>query len=424
MKNNKLKKGGTGTLLKIAFRNIWRNKRRTVFSLSSAGISVFIFIVLMSFDDGQTKCIYDTVQIYEEGHVKIVSAQYEAENGYLPVQYPVSGGKNWKELAASIYTISGVRAVLPRISSIATLQESTIKHAILWGLDIQAEMHANHFNLADRNSDLKEGHWPESGANECAIGVIFAKKSGLSIGDSILLKTVSAQYSDKMWNPVITGIFNFDFSKYDEQYIIVDFERLQRLLVLEDGTQSLMIFADDEKQSPFIAASVKNILGQDNVVIDWNESPLVAAIKVNKFLYIIAYLVFLIVTSFLIINTMVMIINERIKETGMMGCLGMTRAEIVTVFFFESVFLVALGAFSGVIAGGTLSGILTNFPFRMNDAYGNTYSGVPVSNTIFFQFSISRMAQAWLMGVVVCSIFTLVPTLKSAFVEPIEALRR
>jgi putative ABC transport system permease protein len=227
-----------------------------------------------------------------------------------------------------------------------------------------------------------------------------------------------------MWSPVITGIFNFDFSKYDEQYIIVDFGRLQRLLVLEEGTQALIIFADDERQSGSVAASVKNILGEDNVVTDWYESPWVAMIKVNKILYMIIYLIFLVVASFLIINTMVMIINERIKEIGMMGCLGMTRSEIAKVFFFESVFLAALGAFAGLIAGGTLSGILTNFPFRMNDAYGNTYSNMPVSNTIFFQFSISRMAQAWLMGVVVCSTFTLVPTFKSAFVEPVEALRR
>jgi len=410
-------------LLKIVFRNIWWNKRRTTFSLSSVGISVFIFIVLMSFDDGQTRCVYDTVQVYEEGHVKVVSSQYEAENEYMPVQYPVAGDKNRKELAASIYTIPCIRAVLLRISSIATLQDSTVKHAVLWGLDIPAEMEANHFNFAERSDGLQKGHWPVSGANECAIGVVLAKKSGLNIGDRIPLKTVSAQYSDKIWSPVITGIFNFDFSKYDEQYIIVDIDRLNRLLVLEEGIQALFIFADNEKQSPFIATEVKNILKYD-VVTDWKESTWVTAIKLNEAIFTAVYLIFLIVASFLIINTIVMIIHERIKEIGMMGCLGMTRAEIVRVFIFESVFLAALGAFAGVIVGGTLSGILANFPFRLSNVTGNTFSSVPISNTIFSRFSIRRMAQAWLTGVAVCSILTLIPTLKSAFVEPVEALRR
>jgi putative ABC transport system permease protein len=108
----------------------------------------------------------------------------------------------------------------------------------------------------------------------------------------------------------------------------------------------------------------------------------------------------------------------------MMGSLGMTRAEIVKVFFFESVFLAALGAFAGVIVGGIITGIGSNFPVRMGDLYGNTFSEMPLSNAIFFQFRPSIFIRAWLLGVVVASVFTLIPSLKSAFVEPVEALRR
>jgi putative ABC transport system permease protein len=134
--------------------------------------------------------------------------------------------------------------------------------------------------------------------------------------------------------------------------------------------------------------------------------------------------VFLIVASFLIINTVVMIIHERIKEIGMMGCLGMTRAEIVKVFFFESLFLAAFGALCGVIVGGLVAGIGQNFPIRMGDLYGNTFSDMPMSNAIFFRFSYGKLLMAWCMGVGVASLFTLIPSLKSAFVEPVEALRR
>jgi ABC-type lipoprotein release transport system permease subunit len=119
-----------------------------------------------------------------------------------------------------------------------------------------------------------------------------------------------------------------------------------------------------------------------------------------------------------------MIIHERIKEIGMMGCLGMTRSEIVKVFFFESFFLAAFGALLGVLVGGILTGILQNFPIRMGDLYGNTFADMPLSNAIFFQFSFARLVMAWMMGVIVASLFTLIPSLKSAFVEPVEALKR
>ena len=411
-------------LIKIAYRNIWRNMRRTLFCFSAVGIAVFFIVVYSSMIDGMIKSINETVQVYELGHVRVVSKQYEAESEYMPVQYPIADGKSWKELASSIREIPGIRAVLPRITTMATLQESAVKHAVLWGLDIENEMSANIFNMTYRTDGLVKGEWPAKGANECAIGHVFAQKSGLSIGDRITFKTISAQYSEKFLSPKITGIFNFDYIKTDEQYIIVDIERLQRLLVMDEGTQSLVIYADNESMSAGIAASVQNMLGEDAVVADWQDNYWVAVLKMVGPVYTIVFLVFLIVASFLIINTVVMIIHERIKEIGMMGCLGMTRGEIVKVFFFESIFMAAFGALVGVILGGVIAWIFSQYPIRMGDMYGNTFSEMPMSNAIFMGFSPAILIRAWVMGVVVASLFTLIPSLKSAFVEPVEALRR
>ena len=422
--STKNKQGGTGTLIKIAYRNIWRNKRRTVFCVTAVGIAVFFIVVYSSMIGGMIKNIHEVVQVFELGNVKVVSSAYEDESEYMPVQYPVANGAAWKELAASIRQIPGVREVFPRITSLATLQESTIKHAVLWGLNIAEETAANHFDLTNRSDGLMEGRWPEPGSNECAVGRVFVHKSGLSIGDEIPLKTVSAQFSDRYWSPVITGIFNFDYIKIDEQYIIADFERLQRLLVLDEGTQQLILYTDDEKQSGAVAAAVQNLLGKDNAVSEWKDNYWVAMMEMVTPIYTIVFMIFLIVASFLIINTLMMIIHERIKEIGMMGCLGMTRAEIVKVFFFESIILAALGAFAGVVLGGLLTGIASNFPVRMGDLYGNTFSEMPMGNAVFFEWSPIILLRSWLMGVVVASLFTLIPSIKSAFVEPVEALRR
>jgi putative ABC transport system permease protein len=421
---NENKQGGTGALVKIAYRNIWRNKRRTLFCFTAVGIAVFFIIIYSSMIEGMTRSINDTVQVYELGHVRVVSSMYEAESEYLPVQYPVDNGRSWKELASEISAIPGVRAVLPRITTMATLQDSVVKHAVLWGLDLESEMAANKFNLTDRSDGLLEGRWPAQGANECAIGRVFAHKAGLSVGDSILFKTISAQFSEKFLSVQITGIFNFDYIKVDEQYIVMDIRRLQRLLVLDEGTQALAIYCDSENLSGAVAARVQNMLGDDSVVTDWQDNYWVAVMKIAYPMYTAIFFIFLIVASFLIINTVVMIIHERIKEIGMMGCLGMTRAEIVKVFFFESIFMAALGALAGVIIGGLITGIGSNFPIRMGDMYGNTFSEMPLSNAIFFEFRIGILIKGWLMGVVVASIFTLIPSLKSAFVEPVEALRR
>jgi putative ABC transport system permease protein len=191
-------------------------------------------------------------------------------------------------------------------------------------------------------------------------------------------------------------------------------------LALGEGTQQIVVFLENENQSSYITSLAQNIFGNDIIATDWNDNYWVAVQKMNSWIYIIAYAVLLVVASFLIINTIIMVINERVKEIGMMGSLGMTRMEIVKVFFFEYLFLAGLGALCGVFLGGILIGILSNFPIRI----GISSADMPMNNAVFFEFSFNRLLLAWVMGIIITSIATLIPSAKSAFIEPVEALRR
>jgi putative ABC transport system permease protein len=398
--------------------------RRTVLCISAIGIAVFFIIVIQSLMGGMTGGMEKVVRVFDTGHVSAASADYEAEKEYMPVQYPVGNGRAYDDLAAEIKTIPGVKAVFPRISAYATLQDSTVKHAMLWGIDVEGETAVNNFNLTTQHNGLLEGRYPAPDSNECAIGSVLAAKAGLRVGDRIPLKTVSAQFSDKMWSPVITGIFKFDYMKFDDGAVLVDVERLRRLLVLGDAAQQIFVFAEKETQSRAIASEMKLILGSGDVVRDWQDHYFVAIMRQSMAVFYLVELVFLIVASFLIVNTVVMIIHERIKEIGMMGSLGMTRAEIVRVFFFESVFLSVFGSLAGVILGGALTFAGSFFPLDFSAMMGGGFKEYPVSGTLFLEFGPGILAMGFFFGVIIASLCTLFPSLKSAFVEPVEALRR
>jgi putative ABC transport system permease protein len=395
-----------------------------VLCVAAVAIAVFFTIIMQSMMTGMIDNIEEVVRTFETGHVSVVSTQYEEEKEYYPVQYPVSDGKSIAELTTEIRKIPGVKAVLPRITAFATLQDSTVKHAFLWGIKINEEKTLNHFNLTERTDGLVQGRFPEEGKNECAIGVSMAGKTGLKIGDKLPLKTVSAQFSDKMWNPVITGIFKFDYQKYDDDVIIVQFDRLQKLLVLENGTQQLFIFADKANMSRSITWAVNAFLENGDIARDWRDNYFVAIMRQSMAIMVMVYLVFLIVASFLIVNTVVMIIHERIKEIGMMGSLGMMQREIVEVFFFEAVFLAIIGSLAGCLIGGLVTFIGSFFPLDFTAMTGGGFKEMPMSGTIILKFSPAILVQGFLFGVVISSICTLIPSLKSAFIEPVEALRR
>jgi ABC-type antimicrobial peptide transport system permease subunit len=118
-----------------------------------------------------------------------------------------------------------------------------------------------------------------------------------------------------------------------------------------------------------------------------------------------------------------MIIHERIKEIGMMGSLGMTRSEIIRVFFFEGVFLSILGSLAGCAVGGLATLIFSFFPLDLNTFTGGGMKEMPMSGTMTLVFDPLILVQGFVFGVLITSICTLFPSLKSAFVEPVEALR-
>jgi ABC-type lipoprotein release transport system permease subunit len=224
---------------------------------------------------------------------------------------------------------------------------------------------------------------------------------------------------------VVSGVFRFDYAKADGETIIVDIRRLQRLLALGDAAQQIVVYADSPEQSGRIAGEMRRILGPEDVVTEWRDQYWIVLMNMYEPLYYLMYLIFLVVACFLIVNTVTMIIHERIKEIGMMGSLGMTRGEIVRVFFFESLFLAMAGAAAGALAGGLVTGIGQFFPLRWTAIAGeNTFAEMPAANAIFFDFSFANLFRGWILGVLVASLFTLFPSLKSAFVEPVEALRR
>ncbi len=416
--------GGLAALLTIAYRNIWRNGRRTALCVTAIAIAVFFNIFMQAWIVGMLRSIEEVVRTYETGHVNVVSSLFENDKEYYPVQYPVADGRSADELVSRIEAIPGVKAALPRVTAYATLFDSTVKHALLWGIDPDRERRVNLFNLTDRNDGMSRGRYPRMGTNECAIGFEMARKTGLGIGDRIPLKTVSAQFSDKYWNPEIVGIFRFDYRRFDEDVIIVPIDRLSRILVLGGGTQQLFVYAEDPGRTSAIRSEVAGVVGAGNVVRAWTDNYWVAIMKQSTFLFYVIFGVFQVVASFLIINTVLMVIHERIKEIGMMGALGMTRREIVLVFFFEAVYLSVIGAAAGCLVGGLASWIGSLFPIDLNTFTGGGMKDMPISSTIFLAFSPGILAQGFAFGVAVSAACTLIPSLRSAFIEPVEALRR
>jgi putative ABC transport system permease protein len=424
MKTEK-KKGGFSQLLTIAYRNIYRKKGRSALCIAAIGVTVFFIIAMAAFMEGMLDNLRKQVITFETGHVFISSKEYEKKSFFLPVQYPVEvPGKDLNALIRDVEAVPGVRAAFPRIRTRVSLLDSVIKNAVLWGVDMERELEFNTFNYKTGNANkcLVEGRYPRGDANECAIGFRLARKMGVGLGDKVQMQIVSSEFSDKYYFPVITGIADFNVAEMDKNVVIIPFARAQKLVTLQDKTQALYVYVKPGRNAESVASRLSASLPADAglSIKAFTRHPFITLMRSGEIMMFIIYIVFMVVASFLIINTVIMMIHERIKEIGMMGALGMTRAEIVAVFFMESVILSTAGSVLGCLVGGAATFALSRVPFDMS-VYEDMFT---MNNTLYVAFSPSIIGTGFLFGLLVSAACTIFPSLKSAFVKPVEALRR
>lgn len=423
------KMGSVLYMVCIAYRNLYRNKRRSILCMTAIAVAVFFIVFMMGWIFGMLQSMQKTIYTFETAHLYVTTKDFDLRSDFVPLQYPVAF-EDWEnglsEFIQKVQEMDGVKIVLPRIASYATLMDSKVKNAIVWGLDTEREFSSIVFNQKTGGNGLVDGRYPVKGENSCAIGARLAKKMGVKIGDKIPLKMISSQFSDKFWSPVVVGLFDFDYMGVDDKYILVEIERLQRIVTLKGQTQKVMVYLEHpEEAAQYQEMLLKEAIQagiEEPVVKSWQENYFISMMKQFTGIYIIAFLVFIIVASFLIVNTVIMTVHERIKEIGMMGAIGMTRFEIVAVFFLEAVLLSVFGALFGVILGGIATKILSLYPIDLVTLSGGI--DMPTGNTMFVAFSWLYLVAGFFFGVIVSSLCTILPSLKSAFIEPVEALRR
>jgi len=411
-------------LIKIAIRNIFRNKRRSLFCIAAIFVAVSFIVFIKGMTEGMYGNFETIIKNFEVGDIAIYHKDFEKKKVLLPLQYPIEfENKNLTDIIEDIKKIDGVSDVFPRILTHSSVTNNFVKHIIIWGIDFENETKNKNFNLKTKSNGLIEGNIPDSNKNECLIGVRLAKKMNLKIGDKIISKIISSQFSDKFFELKITGIFDFDCGHIDSNYIIMPFSRLQKIGVLLNKTQTLYIFTKNPKNSYKIKEIVQKLINNPNIIVrNWEESPeYLANVKTNRILMQIIYIVFIVIASLLIINTVLMAIYERIREIGIIGSLGMTSKEIVFLFFFEGLVLSLIGGFLGMLIGGISTFVLSFFPVDLEKMIGGVSFA---SNTIFVKFSPIDILYSGFYSILISTLCIILPSLKVAFINPINCLRK
>lgn len=404
-----------GATLVLAWRNIWRNTRRTLITAAAIGVGLAALIVTIGLTEGMRVHLVDV-----STGALIGDAQIHA-TGWLQVRDETLTLPDPERLLTATLAAPAVRAVAPRVRGTALLAIGDRSAAVqLIGVDPTAEQ-----AITTWATSLSTGAYL-SGDDEVLIGRTLAKDLDVEVGTRLALTAADVHTGDMNGAMVrVAGILYTASPTIDERAVIVTLPQSQRLLGLPGAIHEIAMRLTLPPGGPeeLVQAALAPLDADGLEVTSWRAvSPLAAQLMELQDVYLI--FIGLIVFSIIalgIMNTLSMSLLERFHEFGVLRAIGTTPLRLATLVLTEAASLGVVGAAMGVGLG-----LLVHWPL--------TRTGLKLTETNFGDVSFATriipvLDVGWVVGsavvfVALTTLVALIVAIRAARIQPAAALRQ
>lgn len=400
-------------IIKMAFRNITRNLRRSILTSLSLFVAGFVVVVLHGYVSGFLNGMKDNVINLTSGHVIIAKKAYFERKFFTPVEEYIP---NVQKVESELDSLKYLSFYVERLKSQGMLFErGTNKPVLLIGIDPEKERKTLELErkLISGKYDLKNG---------AIIGKGLARGLNLHTGDTVIILSKTTMGGLNGIKVKITGIANIGLSEFDKRAVFLSIRNMRRLLKMPEGVHEILVFLKKEgKIKDFIRAFNKN--NPDIIARDYIDELGTFAFyfKLGKNIYYFIYFIIVLLATFAIINTMTVAVFERLREIGTLKALGMRDREIFALFGAEGTML---GTFGGIL--GSIVGWLFNILLHTKGInYESMVKGMsmPMPYIIRPEINFNVVIFSTILIIFVSFLASSVPAIYAKKLTPQEALR-
>ncbi|MBU0988115.1 MAG: ABC transporter permease [Proteobacteria bacterium] len=407
----------------MAWRNIWRNPRRTILTIAAITFASLLLVFMLSFQFGSYDAMINASVKINTGHLQVQAREYQDNQSmHLVVQDPAAVGRILDQAP-------GVKAYTFRAKSfsLASSRERTYGVVVI-GIDPVREANVSSLIHLIRQGRFLAADDPEHTTVPAIIGKLLANNLKVGLGDEL---TVLGQGRDggiaaTVLN--IKGIYSSGLEEFDRSSIHIPLKHFQEIYAMRGAVHEVVVIAKSLQHVPAIKQYVVHGIQPFNrkqplAVLDWEElmPGLRQAIDMDLVSGIIFYLILIIVVAFSILNTFLMAIFERTREFGVMMAMGTTPGRLTKLLLFESSAMTAIGIVAGVILGCLVTGY---FQVHGIDLGGSSeiLSQYGISGRLYPRLSLLSAVSGPLAVLVITFVAALYPALKVRGLRPVEAM--
>ena len=397
----------------MGYRDLGRNRRRSIFTMLAVGLGLALLIVMNGYIAGVMGDSLENSIRLQTGHLQLRAPSYEIEEMSLQWQYLLSDAD---KLAAQAQGIAGVQTAAPVVWARAILNTANESVGLqLHGIDVTSSFYA----------PVREGLVAgELLTPDDRSGVLMGKRLaddlGLVVGDNVSLTVINASNEPEEAIFTIRGLFNSGVATYDEASVMAPLARVQAFAGTGSRASAVILLLDDQEQAVTVAAA---LAGPAVNALTWqamNAFFLDTMQTAMSFYYLLDGIVMLIV-AVIVANTLLMAVFERIREMGILAALGMKGRHIMQMMLIEATILSLFGIVIGISLGvlGVMALAQIGIPtgdmatVASNMAIGEVLRARLVPDQIFW-------LSIWTL--VVALLASLYPAWFAARLEPVKAL--
>ncbi len=407
-------------LLTLALRNLWRNTRRSLLTLSAMVVSSSLLILSLGVFSGMLRDMLVSATEQYHGHLVLSSAGYQEERDLFAHFEPAPA------LLAPLEQSPGIVAVSPRLRSfgLASRRQGTQPVELL-GVDSRREREVTIF---DRH--LEAGQYlPATGLasdNSALIGRGLADKLGAEIGSELVFVTQAADGSIGNDLLRVVGIFATGDRRHDNGLVLVQLPWLQQLMVLPAQVHELAIRCREPMQAALLAKQLAPELPAGFELLDWGAllpemREVIASYDISR-LIMVAIIYF--ATALGILNTFFMSVLERTREFGILMALGMRPGQVRLLVLTETAAMGLLSLVFGLGLGWAMTFYMQQVGIDLSGWITPiTYAGGTILPRLSAELQWANFLLPAFLLLLVCLLAGFLPANRAARLRPVAAIR-
>jgi len=399
-------------LLKMALRDLGRNKRRSILSALAVSIATTLLIFMASIVRGEFRGALQNGILLQTGHLQVRSATYEESKVSLAWEDLID---NPAQIADQLKALPQVVDATPRLlaSGIISLSDNSRGVQVL-GIDPNAEA-----NQIFRQGVISGEFLTSDDREGILIGKPLADKFNLNVGDQVnlLINTSNGDVDEQAFT--VRGIYTTNVFPYDENTVFMPLAKAQAFAGAEDHASLIFVLLNDQDQTESVAAALSSSNYQ---IVTWQELNELS-VEFEQFAgayMVILYLIILGITATVVTNTLVMAVYERTREIGVLSAIGMKGGRIMLAFLTEAALLATGGVIGGLLLGGLVTLWVGSVGMTVPATQGIT--GILIGDKIYPFIIASDVISLTVTAYVITLMASLYPALLAARMEPVEAL--